>query len=74
MVENRLNNSSEEQKRLVQYIQEHAIAIFDVMQPGMTIEVNIPADVSVVVPGQVATIAGKLFITRATAHLRIVPK
>ena len=62
--------SGEGLKEVVGEITQHATKLYDLMQPGMVIDILLPETNNIVVPGQPPK-ARRLLITRPHLHLSL---
>jgi len=68
-----VNAQQQAMDQVVKEIQHHAGIIFDLMMPGMTIDLSIPNETNLIVPNA-RTETRRLIITRPSFIVKVMPK
>lgn len=65
--------NQEQAKQIINEITRHADRLYDLLQPGMVIEVTIPENESILVPGSMPRLK-RLLIVRPYMHIELQTK
>lgn len=63
-------NHKEQMQQLVNTISTHALSLYDLMEPGMTIEVTFPEPEAILIPNRPPKLR-RLLITKPVMHIDI---